>query len=81
MSDIANAYLTQQVECSEPGKLTELLYRRAIHDLYSAVELWPELKVSAQAIFLMLDIVEACALAIRVRDETACTGIRASARN
>lgn len=51
MSEIANAYLTQQVEYSSPGQLTELLFRRAIRDLLSAEETWPELATNPKAIF------------------------------
>jgi len=50
MSEIANAYMTLQVEFSNPGQLTELLFRRAICDLNSAIETWPELATNPKGI-------------------------------
>ena len=42
MEKNTNKYLVQEVECAEPVRLVELLYRWALRDLKCAREMWPD---------------------------------------
>ena len=54
MSEFSESYLSQQVECSDPARLVEMLYQRAIRDLQSAAELWPEMNLSPKSIHMIV---------------------------
>jgi flagellar protein FliS len=49
-----NDYLAQQVESADPAHLVELLFQRAVRDLQSARELWPDQSQRVESIRLVV---------------------------
>jgi flagellar protein FliS len=54
MNGLTNEYIAQEVQCSDPGRLVEMLFDRALRDLRNACDLWSKPSTLPTAIHLVV---------------------------